>query len=253
MDTLMFTIIAMIMVFVVFKNVTMFKRVKHNDNYIGCYKAMLNEEEGARELIVKTIEEEPLAEFKNKTRLFEIYTSLDDEEKLNKCLENLDLREIFYEKGQLSKQKVTMNSDSFLWVILDMMKAKKDGRPEVIDELCKRVLSMSELSNRLEYKMVEAVGANLKDSKEGIQLFKDLLEGNTYQYAHDRQMIGIYKRTAAAMLDINNETYDEFYQQDLYNYATTLIGNSMMKLLGNYDKYHKEENSAETENTNKED
>ena len=46
MDMLMFTILAVGLVYVVFRNYSVVKRMKHNNQYMDCYKSMLKEEEG---------------------------------------------------------------------------------------------------------------------------------------------------------------------------------------------------------------
>ena len=245
MDLIIFAVMTAVTIFIVYKNVSLFKRMKHNNHYVECYKAMLAGDEGAHEMILNTIESEPSTEFKNKTRIFQLYSELEKDPSGANCLNDIDLRDIFYTKDKLDRQKVTLNSDTFMWVMLVMVRARKYSRFDVIDKLSTQILNAEDLNNRLEYKMVDALAKVLKEDESGIRLFKDLLEGNTYQLAHDKQLIVLYKRMDAAVLDANSEPFDEYYKEDLVKFTTSLIGSNFMKDMGNYDKYHKEDETVE--------
>lgn len=236
MDMMIFVILAVAMTFVIYRNFGMVKRMKHNNFYIDCYKSMLKEEDGALDLINKTIDEEPSSEFKNKLRVFKVYAELG--KTLNSSVDELDMNEIFYTKGQLDKNKVNMNTDTYVWIYLLMAKARNLSRFDVLDKVIEKTLAMHEMENRMEYKLAEALGHSFKQTEDGgMTFFNDIMEGNTYKLLHDKQLIGIYKRVAACMLDISGESFDDFYKDDLKEFARTLIGAAFMKNVGVYDKY----------------
>ena len=87
MDIMFFGLMAVIMVFIIYKNLSLFKRMKHNNQYIECYKAMLNNDEGAYELIKNTIENEPLSEFRHKLKIFQLFCEVNND---NNCLASKD-------------------------------------------------------------------------------------------------------------------------------------------------------------------
>ena len=50
-------------------------------------------------------------------------------------------------------------------------------------------------------------------------------------------MIGLYKRIAAATLVYNKQTIDEYYANDLYEFARPAIGRCILETMGLYDAY----------------
>ncbi len=107
---------------------------------------------------------------------------------------------------------------------------------------------MKEMDNRLEYALTEALHKSFKQTDDkGVTFYKDVMEGNTFKLVHDKQLIGIYKRIIACMLDINGEEFDDFYKDDLKEFARTLIGSSFMKNAGVYDKYAPEQEKEKEE------
>ncbi|MDO4198285.1 MAG: hypothetical protein Q4D13_04800 [Erysipelotrichaceae bacterium] len=247
MDLLIYAVLVLALGFVIYKNIFLIKRMKYNNRYIECYKAMLNDDEGAEALIDKTIAEEPSEEFKSKTRFFKLYYDMDKEDNIRTCVDDIDMKAIFFNKGQIDRQKANLNSDSFLWLMMDMAKARKVSRFDVMDALLKKVTDIDELSNRLERKLVEVLYQSLKEEGDrGLPFFKEIIDGGYYEMQYDKQMIGLYKNISAVMLDVNGELFDEYYKEDLKKFVKTLIGGSFMKLVGNYDKFAVVDEETET-------
>ena len=97
MEILFFVAMMSLLVYVMYRNITLVKRYRHNKEYIECYKEMLAGTETAYERISAYIEEEDSAEFKNKGRVLKLYEQMDTEEDISQTLNDLDLNSLVAE------------------------------------------------------------------------------------------------------------------------------------------------------------
>lgn len=237
--------------FVTFKNFKLFKRYGRNKKYIDCYNSFIVNEEGAYEKTLEMVGKEDNIEYKNKTRMFEILMELD--KGINgSAVDNLDLTEVFSTDGKIDlKDKLAWNSDTFIWVIFAIAKAKKYGFNDVADKLIKKFdVFEGGLDGRIEYQLILAVNKALNGTDDkGIPFLRKLVDGDYSEYSYDKNFIGVYKRIASSTLAFLGEPLDEYYENDLHEFANMRMGKMYMDALGIYDKYYVDPDAPEDETT----
>ena len=150
----------------------------------------------------------------------------------------LNLKEIFYTNGKFNPGKLSMNSDVFIWLYMDMAKARQLSRFDVMNSLIKKLDEVPELQNRVEYLLAKAIYNALNENEDGgVEFLNGLLQGNYTELGYDKGLIGLYKRFASSTLAYINEPIDEYYKEDLHAFANTLIGSNYMRDLEIYDKF----------------
>ena len=238
MDKLLFAVLAFILIFITVNNITLISRYKQNKTYISSYQDVLHNKENSYENIKKFIEKEKTAEFKNKGRVIELYSELCNDLEYDETLKDIDFKEIFCVKGKYKNSQVNLNSDTFVFVILAMAKAKELKKKGIIDTLINKLNEVEKLQGRLEYQEIVAFGKALTGSDDkGTEFMKGVLDGNYTEYAYEKNMIGLYKRIAATTLAYNKEEFDEYFKNDLYHFSKPIIGECILKSLGLYEKY----------------
>lgn len=248
MDGLMFILLIGIFAFIVVKNFSLIKRYKENKGYIDIYKKALHNEENSHQQVLDYVENDKSVEFKNKVRIVQIYNELENDINCETTLKDIDFKPLFYKKSKLDNELIKLNSDSLIFLILTIAKAYEKEKLEVIDTLVNKLKENAELENRVEYQTVLAVAKALKKEDDcGNEFMKNLLDGNYTDYQYDRSMIGLYKRCSAALLAFNNEEFDEFFKNDLYEFAKIFIGQCLLSSLGLYDTYKQQEETVAEE------
>ena len=249
MGPLLYIAITVMLASTLVKNFTLFRRYRHNKEYIECYKDLLYEKEDTYNRINNYIDAESSNEFKNKGRLLKLYCELTESKDYAGTLSELSIKDIFTDKnGVLKKDLVSFNSDSFIFVMLVLSKAYSTKNNELIETLTNKVLEISGLDDRLEIKEIVAINkAFLNKEDKGFALFNGFLDGSYTDYAYDKNMIALYKRIAISTLAFLNEPFDEFFIEDLKDFTKSLIGKAYTKNLNIYDKYFVEEKAEELE------
>ena len=106
----------------------------------------------------------------------------------------------------------------------------------------------NKLNDIVEYKVFKATYESLLEKGfEGIDFLKDLLAGNYSNYSYDKQLIGVYKKMAAAILVYTGEPLSEGDDALLKDFVYTQVGNRFMKDLSIIDKYLQETPKIEKE------
>lgn len=223
-----------VMAYSLYKNMDVFKRSKHNKEYIELYKEAIGDPENAADKIQDYLNREDSVEFINKAKILQLYVNLHNGTAYEDILSSLDLKTLFFTKNKFDAQLTSYNSDSFIWIILLMAKAHASGKNEVIEEIYHKI-SIEEINNYLEYQEVKATYDLFMNNANNF--FNDLIEGNYRQYQYDKNLIGLFKRLAAASLAYQDKLNDDYYEEDLKHFVTTLVGKSYTKDLGIYDKY----------------
>ena len=264
MDYIFMITMFCLLAYVIYRNYTLISRYRHNKEYIECYKDLIAGNENAYERICAYIDSEKTEEFRNKARVLKLYDEMARQLDSKETLEALDLKQIFTRKGKYSKQQLVMNADVFVWYYLNMARARRLSRFDVLNSLYDKIKEMSEMENRVEYQTAIAIYNALCEKEDaGVGFLSSLLDGGFATYEYDKNLIGLFKRFAAATLAYTGEPMEDFYKDDLHSFAATQIGELYMKDLEIYDKYPPkkeeeekteavEENATETKEENKE-
>ena len=232
-----------LLAYIVFRNYQMFKTFQKNKNYIECYQSLLRYEEGASAKIDAYLAEQKDVDYINKGKILKLYDKIRNDESYLDILNEVDLKGIFFQKGKASKQKVSLNADVFVWLYLILAIARKKSKFDVIDAMKEKIEDLG-LENRLEVKETRAILDALYERGDGGAAFlNDILEGNYIEYEYDKSLISLFKRFAAATLAYASEPIEDYYQEELRNFAGTLIGENYMNNLDIIDRYppHKKE------------
>ena len=248
MDYMLFGFMALLLLYTVYRNVTLLKRYKQNKEYIECYKAILRGDENAYERICSFIDTRKDQEFAGKGRLLKLYEEIDQKLPYQETLNAVNLEDVFYKNGKADKSRYTLNCDLFVWIYIIMAKARQISGFDVLNDLYDKVKALQGMDDCLEYRETEAIYNALCEKEDGgVKFFTDLLEGNYTEYRYDKNLIGTFKRFAAATLAYGGEPMEEYFKQDLHSFAETLIGKSYLENLGIYDKYLPLTENTETE------
>lgn len=225
--------------YLAFKNYANLKRIKQEKSYVALYSDMLKNEEGYDERINAYIAEGHNEEFTNKARIIQIYAALLHNREVADLIGNLDFYSLVYTKDGFDSRKVTMNSDSFIWMIMSMACASQLSMADVVEGLYSKMDKYSEdLDNFVEFQVSKAVYESLMEKNtNGLEFLKDLIAGEYDGYSYDKRLIGIFKRIAAAVLAYAREEIDDFCKDDLHAFAGTLLGEKLLNDLGIYDRF----------------
>lgn len=246
MDSLMFAVLIALLIFICVKNASLVKRYKHNAKYIEVYKKVIHNEENSYEAIKDYIANEKSAEFKHKAYIIQLFSELENSKEYVDTAKAIDLKELFYTKGKIDSNKIKLNSDSFIFIILDIAKAYEKGNKDATEILSEKLDEIENLNNHLEYQTIKAfIRAISKNGDLGNPFMKNLIEGNYTDYQYDKNMIGLYKRTASSTLAFNKEEFDDYFKNDLYSFAKTFIGECLLKSLGIFEDYKPSEEVVE--------
>lgn len=240
--------------YVMYRNVVLIGRYRHNKEYIECYKDMLSNVPEAYDRTCRYIENEKSAEYQNKGLVLKLYQQLDRPEDPMETLNKLDLKEIFYKNGKFSKQQLLMNNDVFIWLYLNMAKARKLSKFDVLNGLYDKIMELSLLENRVEFQLAKAIYNALCEKEDaGVEFLSSLLDGGYAGYEYDKNLIGLFKRFAAATLAYSGEPMEDYYKEDLHSFAASQIGKNYLNDLEIYEKYlpKQVEEPTEVEEENK--
>ena len=238
MEILFFVLMLCLLAYVMYRNITLIGRYRHNKEYIECYKEMLANTEGAYDRTCRYIENEKSAEYRNKGLILKLYQQLDREEDAMETVEAIDLKEILYAKGKYSKRQLMMNSDIFIWLYMNMAKARKLSKFDVLNTLYDKFMALDLLENRVEYKLAKAIYNALCEKEDaGVEFLSSMLDGGYAGLDYEKNLIGLYKRFASATLAYSGEPMEDYYKEDLHSFASTQIGKNYLNDLEIYEKY----------------
>ncbi len=238
MEYLFLLILILLLAYVIYRNFGLFSRFSNNKDYIKCYKAMLNKDEDAYELICSYIEASKKDEFINKGRILKLYHEIDEGMDYHKTMEDLDIAAIFSKKNRFSKEMFTANTDVFVWLNMLLAKARSLSRFDVLNDLYDKVSAISEADGYVETRLFKAIyNAMLEKEDGGVGFMSSLLEGSYSDLQYDKTLIGMFKRFASATLAYGGEPMEDYYRNDLADFSNTSVGRAYMKDLGIFSKY----------------
>lgn len=216
------------------------KLLTKDTRYVETYTNILKNKENASEDLKEYLNVETDEKLKNKTRIVKIYDDLNNDADAMGVVEELDVKAIFGE--QVSLETLTTNSDMFVWLNLALAKAKNKGNYDVIKKLYEKFEAYGEkLSNNVEYKVFKTNYNCLVDNNDDLAFLKDLLDGNYSNYSYDKQLIGVYKSMAAALLAYKNVELNEDNEILLKGFSNSQVGNRFLSDLGIIDRYFEKE------------
>lgn len=242
MNNFIFIVLVIVLIFMILQNVKLFKRSKHVKNYVRCSDAIFDDSEDKVAIIKNYIEEETDQEFKNKGRVLLVYAELATKEDPSETLKALDIRDTFQDtKEKFDAQKFEYNSDTYFWLVLDMIKAHSLNDEKTIEGLLEVVnkhydFIKQDLVVSLFYSIHHALA---DDDKKDLGFLRDLWNGNYPSgCTYDKRLVGFYKYLAVSVLaKVNEELTDEMVG-DLDSFSHMKAGQIAMRDLGIYDKYH---------------
>lgn len=237
MGYLFYVLILAILVYVIYRNINLYLSYRNNKGYISCYQDLLLNEDNTLQKIDDYIASQKSEESINKAKLLRLYALIDNDLDYRDTIDELDFKPIFFENGKASKSKLSFNNDIFVWLYLCLAKARNTSKFDVLETLNEKINDLH-LDNRLEVKQAGAIyNALSENDTSGVDFLNDVLQGNYIDYDYDKQLIGLYKRFAAATLAYCAEPLDDYYKEDLRKFASTMIGQNYLKNLEIYDKY----------------
>lgn len=238
MEYLFFILMILLLIYVLYRNISIFSRYRHNKSYIDCYKKMLQNDVNSYDELCSYIEKEKSPEYISRANILKLHEELQRGFDCTKTIDGIDLKEVFYSNGKFAPSKLTMNSDVFIWLYMDMAKSRQLSRFDVMNSLMKKLDEVPELQNRVEYLLAKAIYNALNENEDGgVEFLNGLLQGNYTELGYDKGLIGLYKRFASSTLAYINEPIDDYYKEDLHAFANTLIGSNYMRDLEIYDKF----------------
>ena len=243
MLVMMFLVMAML-----FSNMRKAKAMRRDERYIATYTAVLRDEENAVSELEAYIAEETDAELLNKSLIVKIYTDILSGKDPRETIERLDLAPVFLVKGEYMPEKVQRNSDAFVWLLLDLSKARSASMIDVMERLYEKISAYEDkLGGHVEYQVLKATyNALLEKDLDGIRFLNKLLSGEYADYTYDKSLVGVFKKVAAAILIYTGEPINEEDEVLLNSFVQTQVGNKFLTNLGIADRYiTKEEKPAE--------
>lgn len=235
------------------KNFMSLKGYKREREFANTYSKVLRQDEDCYEAISNYVNVEKVDSLKNKGKVILAYEKMVKGEDPTELVNTIDFKPMFYEKGRFNAKLTNRNSDIFVWLALVFAKARSLSMFDVIDKLSEKVLTYDEvLGKHLEYKLFKGlVSAIAERNDEDSAFLTKLLDGDYAGMIYEQRLIGLYKRIAASYLVYMGDTVDESFNDDLRDFATTLVGKCLMTDLEIIDKYPpleiKEEEKTEEE------
>ena len=210
--------------------------LKKDTRYVETYTNILKNKENASEELKEYLDNETDENLKNKTRIVKIYDDLNNDLDLMDVIEKLDVKAILGEP--VSMERLTTNSDMFVWLNLALTKAKNKKNYDVIKKVFDKFEAYDEqLQNNVEYNVLKTNYDCLLDNNNDLSFLKDLLDGNYSNYTYDKQLIGVYKSMAASLLAYKNVELSQDNEILLKEFSNSQVGNRFLSNLGIIDKY----------------
>ena len=232
MKNIYIILLSLFTIFILIKTRSNNKTLKKDRYYIQTYQKILKKEDGAKEALDTFIEEEKDDSVKNKALIVKAYQIAEDKGDIKEALEAIDFDKVFLDKEKFSKQKITNNSDMFVWLIL-LVSALKDDK-SLLDELYNKVTKYDEYLNKfVEYILFKSTYMSVTNQKEyNIEFIHEFLSGNYKDYLYDKQIVGLYKKIAACLLAYNGNMLKEDDKTMISEFIKTYVGKRFRKNLG---------------------
>lgn len=234
-------LLIVLIIFMVRRNNRQKNALRKDAKYVETYTGVLKKSETAGEQLDSYYETETEPSLKNKTAVVKIFNDLNNDKDVNEIVENLDIKSIVCLGDKVNLENITENSDVFIWLNLLLTKAKSKENYDVIKKVYEKVSQFDEdLKNNVEYNVFKTTYNCMVDSNEtSYEFLRDLLEGNYAHYTYDKQLIGVYKKIAVALLAYKGQEIKEEDKVLLEEFATGQIGNFFLGDLNILDRFNK--------------
>lgn len=260
MDLIFLVILIALTISMFSKNFKKAGQYRKDKTYIDIYTKILKNEEGAYDELVSYLGSETDTCLKAKSNLIKTYVDLDKHpENVDSDIDEIDfMHNIFFDGENFSKEKIILNSEVFIWLILILSKSRANTMIDVINHINDKVSAYDEeMKDYVEYQVYKSAYLSLLEKNfDGIKFLKTLLSGEYQEYKYDKNLIGIYKKIAASLLAYMAEPLDDGDDDLIKEFTETLIGSRFTKDLEIYDRFHveevKEESSEELYSDNEE-
>ena len=260
MDLIFLVILIALTISMFSKNFKKAGQYRKDKTYIDIYTKILKNEEGAYDELVSYLGTETDACLKAKSNLIKTYVDLDKHpENVDNDIDEIDfMHDIFFDGENFVKEKIILNSEVFIWLILILSKARANTMIGAMNHINDKVSAYDEeMKDYVEYQVYKSAYLSLLEKNlDGIKFLKNLLSGEYHEYKYDKNLIGIYKKIAASLLAYMAEPLDEGDDDLIKEFTETLIGSRFTKDLEIYDRFHveevKEESSEELYSNNEE-
>lgn len=250
MDLIFLVILIALTISMFSKNFKKAGQYRKDKTYIDIYTKILKNEEGAYDELVSYLGSETDTCLKAKSNLIKTYVDLDKHpENVDSDIDEIDfMHDIFFDGENFSKEKIILNSEVFIWLILILSKARANTMIDVMNHINDKVSAYDEeMKDYVEYQVYKSAYLSLLEKNfDGIKFLKTLLSGEYQEYKYDKNLIGIYKKIAASLLAYMAEPLDEGDDDLIKEFTETLIGSRFTKDLEIYDRFHVEEVKEES-------
>lgn len=262
MDLIFLVILIVLTISMFSKNFKKAGQYRKDKTYIDIYTKILKNEEGAYDELVSYLGSETDSCLKAKSNLIKTYVDLDKHpENVDSDIDEIDfMHDIFFDGENFVKEKIILNSEVFIWLILILSKARANTMIGAMNHINDKVSAYDEeMKDYVEYQVYKSAYLSLLEKNlDGIKFLKNLLSGEYQEYKYDKNLIGIYKKIAASLLAYMAEPLDEGDDDLVKEFTETLIGSRFTKDLEIYERFApevKEDNGLESghESESKED
>lgn len=241
MDLIFLVILIALTISMFSKNFKKAGQYRKDKTYIDIYTKILKEEEGAYDELVSYLGSETDACLKAKSNLIKTYVDLDKHpENVDGDIDEIDfMHDIFFDGENFSKEKIILNSEVFIWLILILSKARANTMIDVMNHINDKVSAYDEeMKDYVEYQVYKSAYLSLLEKNfDGIKFLKTLLSGEYQEYKYDKNLIGIYKKIAASLLAYMAEPLDDGDDDLIKEFTETLIGSRFTKDLEIYERF----------------
>lgn len=241
MDLIFLVILIVLTISMFSKNFKKAGQYRKDKTYIDIYTKILKNEEGAYDELVSYLGTETDACLKAKSNLIKIYVDLDKHpENVDNDIDEIDfMHDIFFEGENFVKEKIILNSEVFIWLILILSKARTNTMIDAMNHINDKVSAYDEeMKDYVEYEVYKSAYLSLLEKNlDGIKFLKTLLSGEYQEYKYDKNLIGIYKKIAASLLAYMAEPLDEGDDDLIKEFTETLIGSRFTKDLEIYERF----------------
>ncbi len=254
MDLIFLVILIVLTISMFSKNFKKAGQYRKDKTYIDIYTKILKNEEGAYDELVSYLGTETDACLKAKSNLIKTYVDLDKHpENVDNDIDEIDfMHDIFFDGENFVKEKIILNSEVFIWLILILSKARANTMIGAMNHINDKVSAYDEeMKDYVEYQVYKSAYLSLLEKDlDGIKFLKALLSGEYHEYKYDKNLIGIYKKIAASLLAYMAEPLDDGDDDLIKEFTETLIGSRFTKDLEIYDRFApevKEDNGHESD------
>lgn len=240
-------LLAVIAIGITISNFMKMKTFKREREFVNVYSKVLNDTDDSYDAVINYVNEEKELHLKNKGKVIETYVKLKRNEDVTNVIDSMNFESLFKVKGRYDAKHTNRNGDVFVWLALVFAKAYSQKKTDIIEKIYEKFLPYEELlSNNLEYKLFKGyTAALLNKDGEDYDFLKKLLDGDYAGMVYEQRLIGLYKRIASSYLVFKGEKIDEYFDNDLREFGTHLLGRALLTDLGLIDKYPAPEQAKE--------